>query len=189
MSVRNTKSSWGLPARVLHWLIGIIILAMLAVGFISANVITDIYLQFELVQMHKSFGFTVFFLVLIRIIWRLVNPTPAMPDHMPGHEKMLAHVGHYGLYALMIIMPLSGWLMASASELQEMYGIKNMVFGLFEMPDPVVPGDKALEELFATIHFWSAIAMVVILVAHIGAALKHHFRDGDTILRRMIRGQ
>jgi len=189
MSFRNTKTAWGRPARALHWLIGLMIFALLAVGFYSAEVVTDVYVQFELVQIHKSFGFTVFVLVLIRLIWRLMNPTPAMPDHMPSYERVLAHLGHYALYALMIIMPLSGWLMASASELQEMYGIKNMVFGLFEMPDPIVPGDKALEQIFASVHFWSAIAMLIILLTHIGAALKHHFVDKDNVLRRMVRGE
>ncbi len=188
MALMNTKSSWGLPARALHWLIGIIILSMLALGFYTAEIVTDVYAQYELVQIHKSWGFLVFFLVLARLIWRLVNPTPALPDHMPAHERLLSHAGHSALYVLMIVMPLSGWLMASASELQEMYGIKNMVFGLFEMPDPVVPGDKALEELFGSIHFWSGIAMVVILAGHVGAALKHHFINRDTILRRMIKG-
>jgi cytochrome b561 len=189
MAVRNTKASWGFPARLLHWLIATIIIGMLGLGFYTAEIVTDVYQQFGLVQIHKSWGFVVFCLVVIRVIWRLVNPSPDMPEHMPAHERALAHIGHYGLYVLMIVMPLSGWLMASASELQEMYNIRNMVFGLFEMPDPIVPGDKALEEFFATVHFWSAIAMLVFLVAHIGAALKHHFIDKDTILRRMVKGE
>lgn len=188
MAIRNTKTTWGVPARALHWAMSLIIIGLIAVGFYSTEVTTDLYLQFELVQLHKSWGFTVFVLVLIRIIWRLVNPSPRLPAEMSGAQKLLAHGAQYLLYALMIAMPLTGWLMASASELQELYGIKNMVFGLFEMPDPFVPGNKELEELFANIHFWCALLLTATLIAHVGAALKHHIVDRDGVMMRMIRG-
>lgn len=189
MPIRNTPEGWGLVARILHWAIAAIILFMLGLGFYTAEIVTNVYEQFGLVQIHKSWGFTVFVLALIRIVWRLANPTPPLPGHMPWHERALAHLGHYGLYVLMLVMPLSGWLMASASELQEMYGIKNMVFGLFQMPDPFQPGDKALEDVFEAVHFWSALLMTAIIAGHAGAALKHHFIDRDNILRRMITGR
>ncbi|MEM7546425.1 MAG: cytochrome b [Pseudomonadota bacterium] len=189
MSTRNTRTTWGLPARILHWAMSLMIFGLIAVGFYSAEVTQDLMLQFTLVQLHKSWGFTVFVLVLIRIVWRLMNPTPALPEAMPKRERLIAHGVQYLLYALMIIMPLSGWLMASASELQELYGIKNKVFGLFEMPDPFVPGSSALEEIFASIHFWCALLLTLVLLAHIAGAVKHHFVDRDPVLRRMIRGR
>lgn len=189
MGLRNTVDGWGWPARLLHWLISGIILFLLGLGFYTANIVTDVFEQFGLVQIHKSWGFTVFALVLLRLVWRLLNPTPALPADMPRWERSAAHLGHLALYALMIAMPLSGWLMASASELQELYGVKNMVFGLFEMPDPFVPGSSDLEEVFSNIHFLCAIALTLTLVGHVGAALKHHFVKKDNILRRMIIGR
>lgn len=189
MALRNTNEGWGLPARLLHWAIAGIIFFLIGLGFYTAEIVTDVYEQFGLVQIHKSWGFTVFVLILIRLVWRLMNPTPALPAGMPGWERAFAHLGHLALYALMIAMPVSGWLMASASELQEMYGIKNMVFGLFEMPDPFQPGDKGLEEFFANVHFWCAILMTAIVAGHAAAGLKHHFVNGDNVLRRMILGR
>lgn len=189
MGIRNTKDGWGLPARPLHWGMAAIIFFLLGLGFYTAEIVTDVYEQFELVQIHKSWGFAVFALALARIIWRLVNPSPPLPAHMPFHERALAHLGHYGLYALMLVMPISGWLMASASELQDLYGIKNMVFGLFELPDPYQPGDKELEETFSAIHFWSAILLLVIIAGHAAAGLKHHLVDKDNVLTRMITGR
>lgn len=189
MAIRNTTEGWGLPARVLHWAIAAIILFLLVLGFYMAEVVTDVYEQFGLVQLHKSWGFTVFVLALIRVVWRLMNPAPALPDHMPGWERAFAHLGHFGLYALMFAMPISGWLMASASELQEMYGVKNMVFGVFELPDPFQPGDKALEERFEAVHFWCALLLTAIVAGHAAAGLKHHFIDRDNVLRRMIKGR
>ena len=189
MGLRNTSEGWGWLARLFHWGVAGIIIFLLGLGFYTANIVTDVYEQFGLVQLHKSWGFTVFVLVLLRLIWRAANPTPALPADMPRWEKSVAHFGHLAIYALIIAMPLSGWLMASASELQELYGIKNKVFGLFEMPDPFVPGSGELEGLFATIHFYCALALTAILAGHIAAALKHHFVEKDNILRRMITGR
>ncbi|MEL6791959.1 MAG: cytochrome b [Pseudomonadota bacterium] len=189
MGVRNTAEGWGWLARIIHWSVTLIILGLLGLGFYMTNFVEDVFEQFGLTQIHKSWGFTVFVLVLARMVWRLANPTPRLPDGMSPVEKGLAHGGHLALYVLMIAMPLSGWLMSSASPLQELYGIKNKVFGLFEMPDPFVPGSQELETLFADIHYVCAIALTAVVAAHAAAALKHHFIEKDNVLRRMIIGR
>ncbi|MEM7267776.1 MAG: cytochrome b [Pseudomonadota bacterium] len=189
MALRNTTESWGWLARLLHWVIAVMIIFLLGLGWYMAQIVTDIFEQFALVQIHKSWGFTVFVLIVIRAIWRLMNPAPALPDHMSGLERFAAHAGHIFLYALMFAMPISGWLMVSASELQELYSIKNMVFGLFEMPDPFVPGDGDIEEIFGSIHFVCAILMTLTVLGHAAVALKHQFINKDGLLRRMIIGR
>lgn len=92
----------------------------------------------------------------------------------------------------MFWMPLSGWLMASASPLNNEGAyparIANKVFGLFELPDPFLNGTKELTEIFANAHWFGAVGIVLILAIHVGAALKHHFLEHDTILMRMIKG-
>lgn len=189
MALRNSKTGWGLPARALHWAMAALILFMLVLGFYMADFVTDTYERFALVQLHKSWGFVAFVLALLRLLWRFANPAPELPAHMGALERFLAHAGHWALYALMVALPLSGWLMASASELQEMYGIKNMVFGLFEMPDPFKPGNRALGEVFAAIHGLCAFALIAVLIGHALAALKHHFFNRDRVLMRMVRGE
>ncbi|MEO0680628.1 MAG: cytochrome b [Pseudomonadota bacterium] len=189
MSIRNTAAAWGLPARLLHWTMAVIMIGMLGLGFYTANVVTDLYVQFELVQIHKSWGFVAFALAILRVLWRAANPAPALPEGMAGWQVKASHYSHYALYALMFLMPLTGWLMSSASTLQELYGVKNMVFGLFEMPDPFVPGSDGLESVFATLHMVFAIALTAILLAHAGAALKHHLIDKDDVMTRMTSGR
>ncbi|MGD1923576.1 MAG: cytochrome b [Paracoccaceae bacterium] len=188
MALKNTATGWGWLARLFHWSMAIVIIGLLCVGFFMANFVSDIYLQFELTQDHKSWGFVAFSLALLRVLWRLVNRAPDLPVEMSGLERLAAHVGHYGLYVCIVVMPLSGWLMSSASPLQDSYGIKNMVFGLFELPDPFIPGTEALESLFANIHFFTAITLVLLLLGHVAAALKHHFINRDRVLMRMLRG-
>lgn len=188
MRLSNTETGWGLPARLLHWSMAGVILFMLGLGFYTAEIVTDTYAQFSLVQLHKSWGFVAFALGLVRIVWRLTHPAPKLPAGMTGPERLLAHGGHVALYVLMIALPVTGWLMASASPLQELYSIRNMVFGVFELPDPFNPGSGPLEETLRSAHFWCAIALLAILAGHVAAALKHQFIDRDGVLARMIRG-
>ncbi|MEM8788002.1 MAG: cytochrome b [Pseudomonadota bacterium] len=197
MSAMNSETAWGWPARVLHWVMALMIVILLVVGIYMSNFIPDtlegIGQRVELTQMHKSFGFTVFVLAVLRVVWRLANPTPKLPDAMPGWQKAASHASHFALYGLIFIMPLTGWLMASASPLNNADAyptqIKNMVFGLFEMPDPFPTGTESLESIFHTAHFLSSLGLVLILGLHIGAALKHHLVDRDAILRRMVSGR
>jgi len=93
------------------------------------------------------------------------------------------------LYILMFAMPISGWLMASASPMQEMYSIENMVFEVFALPDPFNPGDMGLEGVFRGIHIFCALMLSLVLMLHTAAALKHHFIDRDNVLTRMITGR
>lgn len=186
----NSTTSWGAPARLLHWAVAGLILFMLGLGVWMTYGVDDALKQFRLVQIHKSWGFVVFALALVRVAWRLMNrKTPALPEHMPPIQRLAAHGGHLGLYVLMVLMPVSGWLMASASTLQETFGIKNKVFGWFELYDPFVPGDKALEAVFAAVHFYGAIALGLLLLAHAGAALWHHLVHRDDVLKRMTYGR
>lgn len=214
MAVMNTKSGWGWPARLIHWLSALLILGLLGVGFYMTQILAHettcdsivtrtlsnvygisdcgpLFLRLEMVQTHKSFGFIVFTLVVLRLVWRAVNPTPSL-DHMPGVMRALAHGGHIALYICIVAMPLTGWLMASSSPFNDEgnYGgqIKNMVFGLFEMPDPYPTGDEDTSDFWGMIHFYTALAMAAILATHIAAALKHHIIDRDGVLMRMVRG-
>ncbi|WP_371170921.1 cytochrome b [Aliiroseovarius sp. 2305UL8-7] len=189
MQLTNTTKSWGIVTRAFHWSIAGIILFLLGLGTYATYFVSDALEQFRLIQTHKSWGFVVFVLAVLRIGWRLMNkPSPSLPDHMSGLERLAAKLGHLGLYVLMIVMPLSGWLMSSASPLQDRFGVKNKVFGWFEMYDPFVPGDAALAETFAQVHYWSAIALAGLLIGHAGAALWHHFHHKDDVLKRMVKG-
>lgn len=193
MGLTNTRQGWGSVARLLHWAMAVLILFQLAVGVYMVEVIGgDLIRRFELTQTHKSWGFVVFALGLIRILWRWVSPTPT-PPAMPGWQKRASEASHVALYVLMIALPVSGWLMASASPLNDPDAyplqVRNMVFGLFELPDPFQPGSKALDEALKLVHAGLAAALATILAVHALAALKHQFVDHDGLLRRMILGR
>ena len=98
---------------------------------------------------------------------------------MPKLLQLAAHAGHLMLYGLMIVIPLSGWLMSSAK------GFQTVWFGVLPIPD-LLEKNKELGNLLQTIHMGLNLLFVAVIAGHIGAALKHHFIDQDDILKRML---
>lgn len=189
MTVRNTTESWGLPARLLHWSMAALILFQFGLGVYMTEAVSDLLERFRLIQIHKSWGFVIFALALARLAWRIVNPTPAMPDGTPRLRARAASISHALLYLLMLALPASGWIMVSAAPVQDLLGIDNMVFGWFALPDPWSPGVEAIELAAKRTHVVAALALAILLVAHAAAAIWHHLVDRDRVLTRMTFGR
>ncbi|WP_424932826.1 cytochrome b [Amaricoccus macauensis] len=190
MQTMNTHESWGWIARLLHWAIAGVILFQLGWGIYMSEFVSDVFRQFELVQVHKSWGFIAFALASVRLVWRIANrKTPEMPAGTPAWQEWVSSITHKLLYLLMFALPLSGWIMSSASPNQEMLKIENMVFDWFAMPDPFVPGVKSVAEAAAEFHQIAAYTLIGLLLLHVGAALKHLVIERDTIFQRMTWGR
>ena len=138
--------------------------------------------MFKLYFWHKSIGATVLALVALRLMWRLSVLYPApLPSHRRW-EKILAKTVHAFLYAALLALPLSGWIMSSAK------GFSVSVFGWFTLPD-LVDDNKSLAMRATEFHEITAYALIGFLCLHIGGALKHHIIDRDDTLRRMLPGR
>jgi len=175
-------------AIVLHWLIAAAIVGMIAVGWTMGDMPPGAE-QFALVQLHKSVGIAILALSIARIIWRLMNPPPPAPPG-PALATRLASLAHAGFYALMILMPLSGWLLVSVSTAD----VSTRLFST--LPWPHIPGfsglgeatREAIEEPVEFIHSKLAWVMIALLVLHVLGALRHHFILRDGLLARMAPG-
>lgn len=181
MGLKNTTSSYGSVTKWLHWLIFLGILGLLIVGFLMGD-IADKPTRFQVYMLHKSIGLTVLLLGVIRVIWALFNPHPGYTADLPAWQVFAARSMHYILYALVIVMPLSGWIMSVAANHLPSY------FGLFDVPFPGVPIDKPVAKLASWYHTTFAWTIVVFVSLHILAALKHHFVNRDNVLKRMLPG-
>ncbi len=175
-------------AITLHWLIAIAIVGMILGGWYMSDLPDGAPGQYFLYQMHKSIGITILLLTVARIIWRLMNPPPALPEDMNGLEKTGSHLVHLGFYGLMIAMPLTGWLYSSVSIKLD---VPTVLYGVLSWPDvPFVEGLKT-ESASGIVNFihsklaWLAIGM---LGLHVAGALKHEFSAEDGVLKRMIPG-
>ena len=178
MALRNDNMKYGSMAKCLHWLIGVMIIALIIVGLVLDEMEASPD-KLKLVGLHKSFGITVLSLAVIRIVWKLQNVSPLLPFHMSGLQKMAAKAGHALLYFFMFAMPLSGWAMSSAA------GYSVSVFGWFTMPNLMEP-DQELRKFFREAHELLAWGLIAVLAAHVGAALLHHIYYKDNVLLRML---
>ena len=180
-SVTNSTSRYGWGTIILHWLIALIFIGQFGLGFIMVR-LTSQRAAFELIQLHKSFGFLLLGLVILRIAWRLGNSTPALPDSVGTLERRTAPLAHLALYAFQIALPLSGWALVSVSTLE----IPSMPFDLFVMPNLPIGESDAAESFWTAAHWYLAYAGIALVALHVAAALRHHFQLGDAVLSRMI---
>ena len=189
MSARDTTAGWGWVTRALHWTMAALILFQLGYGLTMTRFVPDLLARFTLTQTHKSFGFVVFVLAVIRVAWRLTERArPPLPA-MPRWQVRAAEASHLLLYLFMFLMPLSGWILASASPTQDLLQMQNMVFGFFPLPDPFVPGIEWIETAAHKVHTTAAVGLTAVLALHAAAALKHQFVDRDGVLMQMISGR
>jgi cytochrome b561 len=183
---RNSTDRYGLVAMLLHWLIAALIVGMLALGLTMVRLTPGSALQFELYQLHKSIGITILALSLVRLGWRLGNPTPPLPAAMAPWERMLARATHVGFYGLMVALPLSGWMMVSASA----WNIPTMLFGVVHLPHlPVLStleNKKPVEDVLKEVHELLGWSILLLLALHVAGALKHHLMLKDDVLVRML---
>ncbi|HEX4302270.1 MAG TPA: cytochrome b [Rhizomicrobium sp.] len=191
MAARNTLLRYGGVAMAFHWLIAALIVTNIALGLWFGEFMAhQDALRFPVVQIHKSIGLTVLVLSVLRLGWRLINPVPALPRGMSAWMRVMAHLSHFTLYFLMIVIPLTGWLLVSASPL----GNPTNYFWLFGWPNlPFFTGMTRaalhpLHDLFGTTHVVLAWLSIAAILLHVGAALYHHFLRRDDVLRRMLPG-
>jgi len=178
MQAKNTPDSYGSVTKGLHWVIALLIIGVLGVGLYMDFLATKVE-RFELMPWHKSFGITVLALATLRVLWHLSSRPPGFVAGLKDWEMQAARAVHILLYMAMFVMPLSGWLMSSAA------GRTTKFFGLFDLPD-LIGKDEALRNLLGAVHECSAYALIILIAAHAGAALKHHFIGKDATLRRML---
>lgn len=176
-------------AIALHWAIALLIIGLIAVGWIMDELPGGPGSpKTAIIQLHKSFGITVLLLTVARIAWRLMNPPPPEPA-MPAAQKFLASAVHILLYVIMLVMPLSGWIMASAEIGQH----ETRFFGTVEMYIPGIPGlpdatREAVAETSESIHHLLPWIIIALLGLHVAGAVKHHFIDKDGLMARMAPG-
>jgi cytochrome b561 len=177
----NTAASrYSTPAIVFHWLLAVMIVVSFCVGWYMHDLPFS-PTRLKLFNWHKWAGITILALSALRLLWRLTHTPPEDVD-MPPWQRQAAHVTHWGLYALFFAVPLVGWAYSSAA------GFPIVLFGVLPLPDFVSP-DKALAEAIKPWHGRLAWLLAILVVAHVAAALKHHFIDRDGLLLRMRPGR
>ena len=166
-------------SKTLHWLIALLAFAQLAMGKffeVEADEADGFF------GWHTALGLLVLALMLVRLGWRLTHTVPGLPRNTPGWQQIVARAMHIAFYALLIALPLSGWMMTSVE------GDADSFFGWFGVPPLPVPGGEASEDLIEETHEVLGNVLLVLAGIHVLAGLKHHYIDRDDVLRRMMPG-
>lgn len=179
MTLRNGPESFGLVTRSIHWIMAILILAMFALGLRLTSMEPGLSTLW-LYGLHKTVGFSLLALVLLRIFWHIISPPPP-PIGPQGRMRLFIRVWHWTLYALMIATPIAGWAGSSAS------GIDTVIFGSITLPQ-LVAANETSEFVWFILHEIFAKTLVGMVILHVLGALKREMA-GDGTLTRMIRGR
>lgn len=175
---RNTHAGWGMPAKLLHWIVALLVLLQIPLGWAAVSWPLS-PAKLDLYVWHKSTGMLILALMLVRIAWRAMNVAPSLPSDMRPAERVSARWLQALLYALLIAMPIVGWIINSAAN------IPFRIFWRIPLPAVVAP-DKALADAMAQIHFALFVVLAVLVAIHIAAALNHHFVRRNQVLSRML---
>lgn len=168
-----------LTAVLLHWLIAILIVGAFVLGLIMTDIPGFSPTKLKYYSWHKWAGVTVLALAALRLLWRLGHAAPSYPGSMKQWEKAAAHHLHMVLYVLMFAVPISGYFYTLAA------GVPVVYFGMIPLP-VLIDANPALKPVLKGVHYWLTMGLAALVLAHVGAALKHALISRDGIMRRML---
>lgn len=178
LTMKPSSEHYTRPAIGLHWLIALGIAGAFAVGLYMSDLPLTPH-KLRIYSWHKWAGVTIFLFVIARIAWRLTHQPPAPPADMPAWQVRAAETTHVLLYVLMVLIPLTGWLMSSAKGFQTVY------FGVLPLPD-LLDKNVELGDALSNVHKLLNFTLAGLVVLHAAAALKHFFVERDDVLARML---
>jgi cytochrome b561 len=180
MTIATPTTHYRFGPALVHWLTAALILITVPLGAILGD-LPRVQSTFKYYSVHKWIGVTIFVLTCVRLFLRLRNPPPPLSASMPSWQQWLARRVHGLLYALLLALPLVGWMASSAG------GYPIVLFNVLPLPAPV-PQSKELSEILQAVHRVLAWSLVTLVALHLLAVLKHQFIDRDRIVSRMVDG-
>jgi cytochrome b561 len=177
---RNSKTDWGWPAKVLHWVGAAMILILLVHGWWMTHM-TPRPERLANYAWHSALGYDLFVILILRLLWRWLNPLPELPADLQRWEQIAARLAHVGLYVLMFVVSLTGWMVATTFRVpmtKDLLGI--------DVPPLVTAVDRSVRQWIEESHMVLAYVLAAVVLIHIVAALRHHIVKRNDVLRRML---
>lgn len=177
--LRDNDTSYGWLTIVLHWTVALAVICLFVVGLWMVDL--DYYHPWynRAPDIHRSVGVCVVALMVLRLLWRLLTPTPRPLPTLASWERRASVAVHLVFYALVPLTGCAGYLMSTAD------GRAVDVFGLFEIP-ATITGIENQEDRVGNLHYYLAVILIILAGLHAAAALKHHVIDRDRTLKRMV---
>lgn len=178
MPLRNSSTRWGPISMLLHWTIVVLVGWLAWLGLTMVDM-PPTPAKINAYALHKSLGLTLLALVVVRLAWRLFAGAPAPVPGTPGWQARIASTTHWAMYVLLFAMPLTGWAFNSAA------GYPLQWFKQFNLP-AIAGRNEALADTAIQLHEYGFWLLLLLVLAHAGAAFYHHLFQGDDTLRRML---
>lgn len=179
LMINDTKTGFGLVSIILHWVMAFSIIGLFVLGLLMVELNYYDPLYKILPNLHKSIGLILAILWFIRLYWRIRSVNPDDSEQTSDWQKKVAKSVHTVLYFLMFNIFLSGYLISTGK------GEGITVFNWFEISALPFNFDNQ-EDLAGMIHLYLALSLIVLVVFHSLAALKHHFVDKNDSFKRML---
>jgi cytochrome b561 len=177
---RNSATDWGWAAKALHWLGAAMILVLIVHGWWMTHM-TPRPERLANYAWHSALGYDLFALLLLRLVWRWLNPVPELPADLQPWERIAARLAHVGLYVLMFVVSLSGWMVATTFRVP----ITKDLLGI-DVPPIITTVDRSVRQWIEESHMVLAYVLAAVVLIHVLAALRHHMLKHNDVLRRMI---
>ncbi|MBI6550100.1 cytochrome b [Xenorhabdus lircayensis] len=179
MLLKNTSTRFGHISVLIHWLVALAVYGIFALGLWMVTLSYYDTWYHRAPELHKSIGIFIFMVMVIRVIWRFISPPPKPLASYSLFTRISSKLAHFTLYVVLFGILASGYLISTAD------GESISVFGWFELP-ATLTGQGIQADTAGVIHLYLAWIVVVLSLLHGLAALKHHFIDRDTTLKRMF---
>lgn len=180
--LNNTSTEYGSLSKVLHWIMALIIFTIISVGLYMTGLDEKDPSRLDVYNLHKSFGVLAMMLIILRLVWIKISPAPALPAVFNSREKGIVKGVQGLLYLLMILIPVSGYVMSTAA------GYPVPFFGLLDVP-ALLSKNKEIAEFAHEAHHLMGFAMIAVIILHVVGVIKHRLKDkgGESdILKRML---
>jgi len=179
MPITNTPGTYGVLTRILHWCVALLIVGLVPLGWWMVGLSYYDRWYHDALTAHKALGVVALVLGTLKAAWYLGNARVGFAGGLAAWERGAARAVHWSFLVLMVVIPLTGYLISTSA------GDGIDMFGLFEVPALVSHSDR-VRDLAIGVHYYTAYAAAGLVLVHAGAALKHQFVDRDGTLRRML---
>jgi cytochrome b561 len=169
---------YGSTARLMHWITVLLVLSTIPAGTIMVQEDITRSLQDRLFIYHKNIGLIILLLVLIRLVWRALNPPPPLPDSVPVLQQRVATATHWALYAMLIFMPVTGYVRVVTG------GFPIEMLDWLGVP-PLLSRNETVENIAMSLHYYGRYVLIVLILMHVGGALYHGLIRRDGVFGRM----
>ena len=178
MHIRNTSEEYGWFAKALHWLIAIIVIVLIAIGWYTSRLSNETVLYWRLLDLHELVGLTLLLLFPLKMVWMAISPNPDYLPTLAMWERAAAAIVRWLLIVAILLIPLSGFVYVATN------GEEVRLYNLITIPDLGRLAERTRDRL-SDLHYYGSYSCAALVVIHGLAALKHHWIDRDGTLRRM----